>query len=113
MRRLLTLVVVTAACTLAAEWKGAISEAGCGLKHATGSAAAEKCVAGCVKKGAAPVFVSEGIQMRPDVLGVPIPIVADVTLVGTTLYFQWAVFCAGSPTGLVLSDGLAVTVSGW
>jgi hypothetical protein len=60
MRRLLTLVIVSAACTLAAEWKGAISEAGCGLKHATGSAAAEKCVAGCVKKGAAPVFVTDG-----------------------------------------------------
>ncbi len=44
----------------AAEWKGTISESGCGLKHADGGAAAEKCVAGCVKKGAAPVLVSDG-----------------------------------------------------
>ncbi|MBK5293398.1 MAG: hypothetical protein JJE04_17205 [Acidobacteriia bacterium] len=45
---------------MAGEWKGTISESGCGLKHADGGAAAEKCVAGCVKKGAAPVFVTDG-----------------------------------------------------
>ena len=44
----------------AEEWTGAISESGCGLKHADGGAAAEKCVTGCVKKGAAPVFVTGG-----------------------------------------------------
>ncbi len=44
----------------AAEWTGAISEAGCGLKHAEGGAGAEKCVSACVKKGQAPVFVSDG-----------------------------------------------------
>jgi hypothetical protein len=43
---------------VAGEWTGAISEAGCGLKHASGGA--EKCVTGCVKKGAAPVFVTDG-----------------------------------------------------
>ncbi len=42
----------------AASYTGAISEAGCGLKHANGGA--EKCVSGCVKKGAAPVFVTDG-----------------------------------------------------
>ena len=43
---------------VAAEWTGAISEAGCGLKHANGGG--EKCVTSCVKRGAAPVFVTDG-----------------------------------------------------
>jgi len=42
----------------AAEWTGAISESGCGAKHANGGG--EKCVSACVKKGAAPVFVVNG-----------------------------------------------------
>jgi hypothetical protein len=44
--------------SFAGTWSGAISESGCGLKHADGGA--EKCVTGCVKKGAAPVFVTDG-----------------------------------------------------
>ncbi|MEZ5353137.1 MAG: hypothetical protein R2762_10920 [Bryobacteraceae bacterium] len=44
------------------QWTGAISESGCGLKHATG--AAEKCVEACVKKGAAPVFVANNKVIR-------------------------------------------------
>lgn len=53
------------AATLSAEqWTGAISESGCGVKHAEGGAAAEKCVTGCVKKGAAPVFVTGGKVIR-------------------------------------------------
>ena len=39
-----------------AEWTGAISESGCGAKHAKGGA--EGCVTKCVKGGAAPVFVT-------------------------------------------------------
>lgn len=53
------LSIALLACSLAgfaAEWTGAISESGCGTKHANGGA--EKCVTGCVKKGAAPVFVT-------------------------------------------------------
>jgi hypothetical protein len=46
----------------AAEWIGAISESGCGLKHAAGGA--EKCVQACVKKGAAPIFVVDGKVVR-------------------------------------------------
>ena len=42
----------------AAEWTGAISEAGCGAKHVDGSEKSMACVKGCVKKGAAPVFVT-------------------------------------------------------
>jgi hypothetical protein len=48
----------------AAEFKGAISESGCGAKHVSGSEADAKCVAACVKKGAAPVLVSEGKVLK-------------------------------------------------
>ena len=67
MKKLFLVVLVIALFALpalAAEWKGAISEAGCGLKHADGGAAAEKCVASCVKRGAAPVFVSDGKVLK-------------------------------------------------
>ena len=65
MLRLLLLAAALGAATLSAEqWTGAISESGCGLKHADGGAAAEKCVTGCVKKGAAPVFVTGGKVIR-------------------------------------------------
>ncbi len=58
---LLALVLAFFAFTaMSAEWTGAISEAGCGLKHADGGPGAEKCVAKCVKGGAAPVFVTDG-----------------------------------------------------
>ena len=62
--RWLLCVAVAAGCAFAAEWKGTISESGCGLKHAEAGAAAEKCVTACVKKGAAPVLVSEGKVIR-------------------------------------------------
>ena len=54
----LVIVALFAMSAMAAEWKGAISESGCGLKHADGGG--EKCVTACVKKGAAPVFVTDG-----------------------------------------------------
>ena len=62
--RWLLCAALTVGCTFAAEWKGTISESGCGLKHAEASAGAEKCVTACVKKGAAPVLVSEGKVIR-------------------------------------------------
>ncbi len=40
----------------AGEWKGAISDAKCGAKHANGGG----CAKSCVKGGGAPVFVSDG-----------------------------------------------------
>ena len=52
------LLAAFALSAFAAEWTGAISESGCGAKHANGGA--EKCVTACVKKGAAPVFVTDG-----------------------------------------------------
>jgi hypothetical protein len=60
----LILLAGTATLLFAEQWTGAISESGCRLKHADGGAAAEKCVAACVKKGAAPVFVTDGKVMR-------------------------------------------------
>ncbi|MEZ5400653.1 MAG: hypothetical protein R2729_13355 [Bryobacteraceae bacterium] len=59
--RILVLLALSAAAQ-AAEWTGAISEAGCGLKHAAGGA--EQCVEACVKKGAAPVFVTNNRVIR-------------------------------------------------
>jgi hypothetical protein len=52
------LLATFAVSAFAAEWTGAISEAGCGAKHVDGSAKSVACVTGCVKKGAAPVFVT-------------------------------------------------------
>ena len=52
------LLAAFALSAFAAEWTGAISEAGCGAKHTDGSAKSVACVTGCVKKGAAPVFVT-------------------------------------------------------
>jgi len=62
MKRLLAFVFLTSLGALGGEWTGAISESGCGTKHANGGA--EKCVSGCVKKGAAPVFVTDGKVVR-------------------------------------------------
>ncbi|MBM3812959.1 MAG: hypothetical protein FJW20_15150 [Acidimicrobiia bacterium] len=58
----LALMALFAMSAMAAEWTGAISESGCGLKHADGGA--EKCVTACVKKGAAPVFVTDGKVLK-------------------------------------------------
>ena len=50
----------------AAEMTGVISDSHCGAAHSEASAAAEKCVAKCVKGGSAPVFVSEGKVYKID-----------------------------------------------
>jgi hypothetical protein len=55
MKKMLV-VTVFAFAAWAGEWKGAISDAKCGAKHADGGA----CAKGCVAKGGAPVFVSDG-----------------------------------------------------
>ncbi len=49
---------------MADTWTGTISDSMCGAKHADASAAAAKCVAGCIKKGADPVFVSDGKVLK-------------------------------------------------
>ena len=51
---------------LADQISGYISEAGCGAKHSTVSAANTKCVEGCLKKGSDPVLVSEGKVIKFD-----------------------------------------------
>jgi hypothetical protein len=51
---------------LADQITGYVSEAGCGAKHATVSAANTKCVEACIKKGSDPVLVSEGKVMKFD-----------------------------------------------
>jgi hypothetical protein len=54
------LLAAFALSAFAGEWTGAISEAGCGAKHVDGSEKSIACVKGCVRKGAAPVFVTDG-----------------------------------------------------
>jgi hypothetical protein len=51
---------------LADQITGYVSEAGCGAKHSTVSAANTKCVEACIKKGSDPVLVSEGKVMKFD-----------------------------------------------
>jgi hypothetical protein len=51
---------------LADQITGYVSEAGCGAKHSTVSAANTKCVEGCLKKGSDPVLVSEGKVIKFD-----------------------------------------------
>jgi hypothetical protein len=60
----LVLVSLFSIAAFAAEWTGTISEDHCGAKHAAGTAADQKCVEGCVKGGATPVFVSDGKVLK-------------------------------------------------
>lgn len=49
-----------AAGALAESMSGTISDANCGAKHAAAAANDTACVKSCIKRGAAPVFVSDG-----------------------------------------------------
>lgn len=60
----LTFVALFAACAFAAEWKGTISDAKCGVAHADASEKAMKCSQACVKGGQAAVFVSDGKVLK-------------------------------------------------
>ena len=67
MKKVLGFLAVGALMTtgaMADTWTGTVSDSMCGAKHAEGSAADAKCVAGCVKKGADPVIVSDGKVMK-------------------------------------------------
>ncbi len=58
MKKLGLTFVLCAAASFAAEMTGVVSDSHCGAKHNTASAAATKCVEGCIKGGAQAVFVS-------------------------------------------------------
>ena len=60
MKKLIFASTLFAVSAFAGEWSGTISDAKCAAKHADASAASQKCVAGCVKGGAAPVLVTDG-----------------------------------------------------
>ena len=64
MKKVLVLSSLFALSAFAAEWTGAISEAGCGAKHVAGSEKDAACVQKCVKGGAAPVFVTDGKVLK-------------------------------------------------
>jgi hypothetical protein len=88
------LVVLVAMSAMAGTWTGYISEAGCGAKHMSGSEKDVKCVTGCVKKGAAPVFVTEDKKVLKindaskvmDHLGHKVEVTGDIE--GDTLKIQ-------------------------
>ncbi len=50
----------------AEEMTGYVSDANCGAKHSSPSAANTKCLEACMKKGADPVLVSDGKVMKFD-----------------------------------------------
>lgn len=83
-RTVLALVLAVAGFTvsaMAAELKGYISDEKCGAKHAKDHNA--KCVEGCVKGGAAPVFVHKGkIYKIDDAAKVQDHLGHDVTING-------------------------------
>lgn len=57
-----------ALCSVAAfaeTWKGTVSDAKCGAKHADASEKSMACVKGCVKGGSAAVFVTEDGKVVP------------------------------------------------
>lgn len=58
MKKLMVVSSLFAFSAMAASMNGYISDSMCGAKHATDMNG--DCVKGCVKKGAEPVFVSEG-----------------------------------------------------
>jgi hypothetical protein len=60
--KLVSVLALSAFVALAGEWKGTISDSGCGAKHADGKG--QKCVEGCVKKGMAAVFVTDGKVLK-------------------------------------------------
>lgn len=53
--KMIAILAVSALSAMGAEWTGAISDSGCGAKHAEGNVG---CVTKCVKGGAAAVFVT-------------------------------------------------------
>jgi len=58
----LSVAALFAFTAFAGEWKGTISDSHCGAKHADGTG--EKCVQGCIKKGASAVFVTDGKVLK-------------------------------------------------
>jgi Protein of unknown function (DUF5818) len=66
MRKVLLAMSLFAVSAFAVELTGVVSEDHCGAKHSAGSAADQKCVEGCVKKGGKPVLVSEGKVYKID-----------------------------------------------
>ena len=66
MKKILLVSSLFAVSAFAVELTGVVSEEHCGAKHSTGSAADQKCVEGCMKKGSKPVLVSEGKVYKID-----------------------------------------------
>ena len=59
MKKFTVTFVALALSAWAGEWKGTISDAKCGAKHADASDKSQGCVKACVKGGSAAVFITE------------------------------------------------------
>ena len=59
MKKSLMMFALAAMTAMAGEWKGTISDAKCGAKHADASEKSMACAKSCVKGGAAAVFITE------------------------------------------------------
>ena len=60
MKKIAIFTMLVASAAFAGEWTGYVSETKCGAKHADASEGSIKCVASCIKGGAAPVLVVDG-----------------------------------------------------
>jgi hypothetical protein len=60
LKKLLFVSSLFAFSAFAGEWTGTISDAKCAAAHVDASEKSMACVNSCVKKGIAPVFVSDG-----------------------------------------------------
>jgi hypothetical protein len=58
MKKFAITLALFSAAAFADTWTGVISDANCGAKHADASEKSMACAKSCVKKGAAPVFLT-------------------------------------------------------
>ena len=86
MRKLTVTLALFSAAAFAETWTGTISDANCGAKHTDASEKSMSCVKSCVKKGAAPVFVTGDKVLKianPDTvmahLGEKVQVTGDVS----------------------------------
>lgn len=58
MKKFAITLALFSAAAFADTWSGTISDANCGAKHADASEKSMACAKSCVKRGAAPVFIT-------------------------------------------------------
>lgn len=64
MKKLAVVLAFAASMAYAESWTGTISDSKCGMKHADGSEASQKCAAKCMAGGAGAVLVTDGKMVK-------------------------------------------------